>query len=80
MQKSILTNGSAPIDPNSEDFDFKTWSLGNGKVGEKRAKLEGLIAQLMDRNNRKLKKDHDDFCKGIKRRRNRGAQIKEQKE
>ena len=63
------------MDPNSEDFDFKTWSLGDGKVKDKRAKLESLLSQLMDRNNRKLKKDHDTYCKKIKRKRNRGAPV-----
>ena len=58
-----MTNASAAGDnSNQDEFNFKTWTLGNGKVGDKRVKLEGLIAQLMDRNNRKLKKDHDDYC------------------
>ena len=38
---------------------------------EKRAKLENLLRQLIDRNNRKLKRDLDTYCKGLKRKRNR---------
>lgn len=62
-------------DPTSEDFDFSSWSLGNGKMKDKRAKLENLLGQLVDRNNRKLKKDLDTFCNSIKRKRNRGAPM-----
>lgn len=50
-------------DPNSDDFDFRQWSLGNGKVKDKRAKLENLLGQLIDRKNTKLKKDLDFYCK-----------------
>ena len=70
-----MTHNSA-VDPNSEDFDFSSWSLGNGKMKDKRAKLENLLGQLVDRNNRKLKKDLDTYCNGIKRKRNRGASLR----
>ena len=63
------------MDPGSEDFDFSKWSLGNGKMKEKRAKLENLLRQLIDRNNRKLKRDLDTYCKGLKRKRNRTAVL-----
>ena len=65
-----MTQGSA-IDPTSDDFDFRTWSLGNGKVKDKRAKLENLLGQLIEKKNSKLKKDLDSYCRTIKRKRNR---------
>ena len=58
-------------DLNSEVVDFSTWSLGNGKINDKRETLQAWLAQLMDRNNRKLRQQHDTYCKKIKRKRNR---------
>lgn len=46
----------------SEEINFATWNLGNGKMKEKRAKLEGLLYKLMDKNNRKLKQQHEKHC------------------
>lgn len=31
-----------------------------------------MLARLMDKGNKKLKKDHDEYCRKIKRRRNKG--------
>ena len=55
-----------------DQFDFKKWNMGNGKIAEKRGKLMEFLTYLMDRNNSKTKKDHDKYCKMIKMKRNKG--------
>ena len=50
-------------EPATEDLlNFNTWNLGNGKLKDKRVKLDQFISQLMDRNNKKLRQQHDAHC------------------
>ena len=55
--------GGGPQDSNSADeLNFNTWSLGPGKMRDKRLRLENFVKTLMDRNNKKLKQQHDAHC------------------
>lgn len=70
---SPTVTARGPGDQNQDsDLNFNTWSLGNGKLKDKRVKLENFVRTLMDKNNKKLKQSHDAYCKMIKRKRNRG--------
>ena len=50
------------VDVINDEMDFSTWSMGNGKMRDKKQKLESLLTQLMDKTNKKLKKEHDKYC------------------
>ena len=70
---SPTVTARGPGDQNQDsDLNFNTWTLGNGKMKDKRVKLENFVRTLMDKNNKKLKQSHDAYCKNIKRKRNRG--------
>lgn len=44
MQASQMKGG----DQNAEDYDFANWTLGNGKIKDKQAKLKFYIDKLTD--------------------------------
>ena len=68
FEKSIGSPKAPPTsslkvgDPNAESFDFGNWSLGNGKIREKRVKLDNFLSKLMDKNNKKFRRDHLEHC------------------
>lgn len=48
---------------NHDEVDFKNMNLlGDGKVKDKRKNLEDFLTKLMSRDNKNLKKSHDEYC------------------
>ena len=48
---------------NFDEVDFRNMNLlGDGKVKDKRKNLEDFLLKLMSRDNKNLKKSHDEYC------------------
>lgn len=72
LEQSMLMGSTSKGDDN-KDFNFSNFTLGNGKLQDKRKILLGYLEQLT--NNKKMHDAHRRYCDDVKRKRQQGQHL-----